>query len=181
MIKILAIGNSFSQDATRYLKAIADSVGVEALVVNLYIGGCSLMQHVAHIACKDQGYVYERTGENTHRFISLQEAIVEEKWDIVTIQQVSGNSGMPNTYEPYMGTLVDFVRTNAPQAKVYFHMTWAYEQDSAHSGFAAYERSQQVMFEKIVETTTAFAEKYDLSLIPSGKVIQAVRQLPAFD
>lgn len=181
MIKILAIGNSFSQDATRYFKAVADSVGEDLLVVNLYIGGCSLMQHVAHIACKDRGYVYERNGEITERYISLQEAIVEEKWDIVTIQQVSGHTGLPGTYEPYMGTLVDFIRTNAPQARIWFHMTWAYELDSTHSGFAAYEKSQQVMFEKIVETTASFAEKYSLPLIPSGKAIQAVRKLPAFD
>ena len=39
MKKILCIGNSFSQDATRYLEAIADG---ELFVRNCYIGGCSL-------------------------------------------------------------------------------------------------------------------------------------------
>ena len=47
MVKILAIGNSFSQDATRYMKEIAQSMGLEMLVVNLYIGGCSLEQHAS--------------------------------------------------------------------------------------------------------------------------------------
>ena len=37
-VKILAIGNSFSQDATYYLQKIAMSDGIDAKVVNLYIG-----------------------------------------------------------------------------------------------------------------------------------------------
>ena len=45
MVRILAIGNSFSQDATHYLHQIAASDNVEMKVVNLYIGGCSLEQH----------------------------------------------------------------------------------------------------------------------------------------
>ena len=49
MMKVLAIGNSFSQDATHYLHKIAASDGVEMKVVNLYIGGCSLEQHWKNI------------------------------------------------------------------------------------------------------------------------------------
>ena len=45
MIKILAIGNSFSQDATHYLQQIAAADTVDMKVVNLYIGGCSLERH----------------------------------------------------------------------------------------------------------------------------------------
>lgn len=44
-MKILAIGNSFSQDATRYLQDIAASAGENLFVRNLYIGGCSLEMH----------------------------------------------------------------------------------------------------------------------------------------
>ncbi len=44
-MNILAIGNSFSQDATRYLHAVMQAGGVAGRVVNLYIGGCSLEQH----------------------------------------------------------------------------------------------------------------------------------------
>ena len=40
MIRILAIGNSFSEDATYYLHQILEAAGVENLVVNLFIGGC---------------------------------------------------------------------------------------------------------------------------------------------
>ncbi len=39
MLKILSIGNSFSQDAQRYLYDISKSNGEEIKNVNLYIGG----------------------------------------------------------------------------------------------------------------------------------------------
>ena len=44
-MKILAIGNSFSQDATRYLHQIAKADNYDLTVVNLYIGGCSMETH----------------------------------------------------------------------------------------------------------------------------------------
>ena len=44
-MNILAIGNSFSQDATRYLQKIARADGEKISVINLVIGGCSLERH----------------------------------------------------------------------------------------------------------------------------------------
>ena len=40
-MKVLAIGNSFSNDAMRYLHGIAKADGVDMKTVNLFIGGCS--------------------------------------------------------------------------------------------------------------------------------------------
>ena len=47
MIKVLSIGNSFSQDATRYLEEIAQG---RIFSRNCYIGGCSLEMHWNNIA-----------------------------------------------------------------------------------------------------------------------------------
>ena len=48
-LKILAIGNSFSIDAMQYLYQIAEDAGVEEIVLgNLFVGGCSLSQHMDH-------------------------------------------------------------------------------------------------------------------------------------
>ena len=181
MVKILAIGNSFSQDATRYMKEIAQSMGLEMLVVNLYIGGCSLEQHAQHIKDGEAAYVYERNGVITERYISLQEAVREEKWDIVTVQQVSGYSGMPETYEPYGTELLAFVKSHLPNAKLFFHMTWAYEQDSTHPHFANYENSQLQMYRGITHAAEPYAKKNGLGFIPAGHVIQTLRQQPPFD
>ncbi len=56
MISILAIGNSFSNDATYYLNDILEASGVENRVVNLYIGGCSLERHWQNIEGNKREY-----------------------------------------------------------------------------------------------------------------------------
>ena len=48
-MKLLSIGNSFSQDAQRYLHRIAAAAGESLKCVNLYIGGCSLRTHYFNI------------------------------------------------------------------------------------------------------------------------------------
>ena len=48
-MKVLAIGNSFSEDATRYLHQIGEAAGVKNQIVNLYIGGCPLETHWENI------------------------------------------------------------------------------------------------------------------------------------
>lgn len=44
-VKILAVGNSFSEDATFYLPQIAEAGGKSLILGRLYIGGCSLERH----------------------------------------------------------------------------------------------------------------------------------------
>ena len=45
-LKILAIGNSFSEDAVEYAWDIANSLGIQNVMIgHLYIGGCSLDMH----------------------------------------------------------------------------------------------------------------------------------------
>ena len=44
-MKVLSIGNSFSDDAQRYLRKIAAKEGVEIETLNLCIGGCPLSLH----------------------------------------------------------------------------------------------------------------------------------------
>ena len=64
-MNILAIGNSFSQDATRYLHEIMQAGGVPGRVVNLYIGGCSLERHWRNIENEAKDYEYQLNGRAT--------------------------------------------------------------------------------------------------------------------
>ena len=42
-VRILAIGNSFSQDAVeQYLHELAEAEGISTIIGNMFIGGCSL-------------------------------------------------------------------------------------------------------------------------------------------
>lgn len=181
MIKILAIGNSFSQDSTTYLHNLAKQGGVESEIVNLYIGGCSLEQHWKNI-CEDRAdYDYQLNGSSTGRMVGIHQVLREEKWDIVTMQQCSGYSGLLDTYYPYIVNLSDYIRKNVPAATQFIHQTWAYELDSNHKHFAFYHNSQQEMYNHLVKCYETVANELSLSIIPSGEVIQKLRGLPPFD
>ena len=130
MIKVLSIGNSFSQDAQRYLFKIGKNEGVEFKSVNLYIGGCSLQTHYMNMVQNKPEYSYELNGEPLGIFVSIADALRSDKWDIVTLQQASKLSPNYETYVPYITKIAESVRLFCPNAKIMIHQSWAYEQDS---------------------------------------------------
>lgn len=179
-VKILAIANSFSQDATHYLHKIAKADGIDTKVVNLYIGGCPLELHWQNIEQDSKAYLYERDGESTGRYVSIKETLLEDDWDFVISQQASHYSGIQETYYPYVTNLYAYIREYAPKAEPLLHQTWAYEIDSAHGGFASYNHSQQEMYDKLCSAYNRAAEILRVRIIPSGDVIQRVRTKEPF-
>lgn len=156
-IRVLAIGNSFSEDALeQHLYPIAKADSTIMIIGNLYIGGCSVDMHVNNIRRDAPAYSYRKIGADgikvTRSATRLSEAITDEKWDYVSVQQVSGLSGIGSSYKN-LWTLVDWVRSQAPQAQVVFHQTWAYASDSKHKDFPRYGNSQAQMSAAIYQTT----------------------------
>ncbi len=180
-MKVLAIGNSFSEDAVYYLRDIADAAGEDIFVVNLYIGGCPLEEHWLNIESNAPSYQYQVNGAHTDRLVSIPEVLVEEPWDVIVTQQASGFSGWIESYEPFLGLMQAYIQEKAPKARRMLHKTWAYDEGSTHRHFLRYHRSQQEMYACLSRCYAAMAEKYRLPLIPSGDVIQRLRSLPPFD
>ena len=75
-MKILSIGNSFSQDAQRYIHNIAKADGFDLKCFNLYIGGCSLHTHYVNMQTDQKAYTLEMNGESTGFKVSLKEALL---------------------------------------------------------------------------------------------------------
>lgn len=178
---ILAIGNSFSRDATAYLYDVCKNMGIPVHVVNLYIGGCSLEQHWSNIEKDAKAYQYQKDGVVTDRYVSISETLRSKPWDYIVTQQASHDSGWPDTYEPFSGMLFEYLKKEVPDATLCMQQTWAYEVDSDHGAFARYHRDQQEMYERSRESYRAIAEKYKLTLIPCGDVIQNIRKHKEFD
>lgn len=127
-MKVLSIGNSFSQDAHRYLHRLAKADGTDLKSVNLYIGGCSLQRHYINMLDDVPGYDFEFNGEPTGIKVSIRQALISDTWDYVTVQQASHFSGEYDTYTPYIEQLAAYVRKYCPKAKLYVLQTWAYEE-----------------------------------------------------
>ncbi len=181
MLRILSIGNSFSQDAHAMLSGMTKQAGLKLDTVNLYIPGCSLRRHWEGIATGNRDALYEHNGETTDRHISICEALALADWDIITLQQASHHSGEPATYFPYLTQLSRLAHKYAPHARQYLHETWAYERDSDHPKFMLYDCDQRRMFETLRAANHRAAAKTGLPIIPAGEMIQALRALPSFD
>ena len=181
-MKLLSIGNSFSQDAHKWLHQLAEACGIELETINLYIGGCSLQTHWENLVGERELHEVAHNGGDCEGMTSIQKALKSDNWDVITVQQVSQYSGMPETYEPYLSNLVAFIREACPNAKLYFHQTWAYETDSDHFAFPNYECDQHLMFTRIISTSQEIAAKIGADIIPVGTVIQYLRENePIFD
>lgn len=179
VIKILAIGNSFSEDAAEsYVDDLAKADGVQLVIANMYIGGCSLETHWNNASANNAAYSYRKIVNGVKTTLSnktLQEAIADESWDYITFQQVSNNSGIYSTYFPYLTNLLQYVKTKAtnPGVKFAMHQTWAYAANSTHSGFVNYGKNQQTMYSAIVSTVNKVASQVGIDIIiPAGTAIQ---------
>lgn len=177
MIKILAIGNSFSQDGTVYLHNLAE----DAKVVDIAIGGCSLKTHYENTLSDAPAYIYELNGVYQERQVSVKEALTEDEWDIVTLQQASHDSGIEETYYPYILHLAEYVKKYSPKSKIYIQKTWAYEKNSSHPAFERYDHDQETMYRKLSEAYLAASDGIDAPLIPVGDVIQELRKTVVFN
>lgn len=180
-LKVLAIGNSFSEDAIeQHLSPLVRAEGVKAIICNMYIGGCSIERHVKNLSGDIPDYRYRKfdaDGKMTEAWgYTLEKVLAEEEWDYISLQQVSQDSGMPESYA-LLPELVEFVKARVPEdAVIMFHQTWAYAPGSNHGGFVNYDRDQMKMYEAIVRTVSQEAPKVGIDLIiPSGTAVQNAR------
>ncbi|MCF0196850.1 MAG: DUF4886 domain-containing protein, partial [Bacteroidaceae bacterium] len=182
-IRILAIGNSFSEDAVEQnLYELAKEAGVKLIIGNAYRGGQSLQSHWDDVTEGKNTFEYRKVvgGVRTNITNQALATIVEnEPWDFITFQQVSQNSGQYETYTPYLQNLIDYVKshTTTDATKYGFHQTWAYAQHSTHGGFANYDKDQTKMYNAINGAVQqALADHPALTfVVPSGTAIQNAR------
>lgn len=115
---------------------------------------------------------------------TLERIICDEAWDYITFQQASAQSGMPETIEPALTHLIQYVTEVATGYKdpIYgYHQTWAYETNSEHVSFNNYNYDQQKMYDCIMKTSREIMENHpELSfIIPCGTAVQNLRQTEA--
>ena len=179
--KILAIGNSFSDDAMEHLAEILVGEGYTDFVLgNLYIGGCTLDGHMSRINSGAKDYAFRvNTGKGWKTVTeSIQYGLNYTDWDIVTVQQASGYSGISSSFGN-LQNIINYVKSTVknPDLKIYWHMTWAYQANSTHSDFAKYNKNQTTMYNAIVNTVDEkILSNANISgVLPSGTAIQNLR------
>ena len=187
-LKVLMIGNSFSICVLKEMPACSVSAGDTLDLASLYIGGCPLDRHWDNVekagdpdfkpyafswsyaSCADNAAApIAKLGNKTN----IPQALVADKWDIVTIQQASGKSPFPDSYEPFAGNLIAKIRELAPQAEIVIQQTWSYTPYDKR--LATWKMTPADMHAALKKAYAQLAGRYGLRIIPTGDAVQMYR------
>ena len=184
-IKILAIGNSYSNNATEYVSRIASSMGLNITAASLYQAGCPLRRHVAYYeAYRDLGKEDYYSSSNSNKYESLyingvaqsgkasiQEAIAHTDWDYITIQQMPDFCDDITSYyteqNPYItklyGYVLDELKKNGnKKCEILIHQGWSFSHamsiDRAYQYYPVDYENTKEFFAKIESTVNEAAD-----------------------
>ena len=92
-LRILGVGNSFTDDGMMYLPELLEAAGIRNVVLGrLYYPGCSLRQHCEFDAADAPKYTYYKSERNRWMTVSeaatLREAVGDERWDVLVVQRL---------------------------------------------------------------------------------------------
>ena len=188
-LRILCIGNSFTKDAVEHLPKMIAAAGIETVkIMHMYYGGRTVPEYYeGYDTTNDYTCYMLNTGTDvwtSFRGMTLKQAAASDKWDIVTIQEHTGN------YRAWSWTaeekaaitgLIDCIKAdqgdNLPEFK--YIMSQAYfDMNKIGTGSRPYMTfsTQDEMFDVIVaQAKKVLAETEIDEVIPTGTVLQNLR------
>lgn len=169
-IRLLTVGNSFSQNATRQLGNLATNAGHVLIHQPIVVGGASMELHWSRAAA------FEKDATSTNGLYSnkqsLRQMLVAQPWDFVTIQQASIKSHDVEAYRPFAKQLHDYIKQHAPKAEVLLHQTWAYRVDDPRfkvtSPKVGEPATQAQMYEQLTRAYATIAAELGIRRLPVG-------------
>lgn len=183
-MKILFVGNSFSEDTVEHAVNIAHSFGIENVKIGtLYVGGCSIEMHYNHISTDVPVYLYhlnEGDGWSSTENFKISDALKSDDWDWVVIQHGTRGTSRYTSIECYekLSPLIDKIKAIINKdVKIAFNLTWMGEPTNPHHEIVSYGGNVGLMREKLIEVTQKVVlsnPKIDV-LIPTGTAVENAR------
>lgn len=182
--RVLSVGNSFSMDTMEHLYGIAKGCGFdEAVLGDLYVGGCSIRKHAAHLEENAAVYDYlvdRGNGWSLTPSFTITDAVASEPWDVISIQHGSADGSLytdPVYYER-LPFVVQTLKALAPQAIIAFNMTWAGDPGHQHSEIVRFGGDQEALYRAIADTTQkAVCTVEGIGRVsPTGTAVQLARR-----
>ena len=170
-VRLLTVGNSFSENATKYLARIVEADGNALVHHRCVIGGSGPDQHLAKAAAHEKDPTDKAGLYGTGK--SLKQELAAEKWDVITVQQASIKSHDVSTYRPGMRELYALIKKHAPASEVVIHQTWAYRVDDPRFRGKAAPNTQKAMYDGLSAAYRTVARELGVRLIPVGDAFYA--------
>ena len=164
-IKILAIGNSFSDDVVEQeLHGLFAGVGQKVIIGDAYVAGCPLKKHNTNAKSDAATYSYRKIVDGVKKTTAstkLSTIMADEDWTYISLQEGAGYHGFYNTtykgtyhsMEPDLTDMINYVKAKCPNAKLIYHAPWAAQKDYKEVKFSYYGYDQDVMYKMIISAT----------------------------
>ena len=141
VLRILAIGNSHTVDATNLLCKVfaAQMPDQKVMIGNMYYSGCAVSQHLGFEASDAPVYVYynysydPETGEKSSQTkeTTLRQGLNDQVWDIVILHEMNSSAGSEKTYtgtnKRNLQKHINYIKTNCLNSdpKFIWNFSWA--------------------------------------------------------
>ena len=186
-LKVLDIGNSFTNDATDLLPLIAESSGSDVSNFCLYkaIRSNASFKSWYNVYCdRDTAYTYRiekvfgglsanvSTGRGAKGDGSLfRKLLTDEQWDIIIIQPYYG-IGNSASREGYLNKFISVIKEHQPNAEIGFHIIHSlWDHHASNKEGSSYER-----WKLVCSSTKSLQEEYGIDfIIPYGTAIENLR------
>lgn len=186
-LKVLDIGNSFTNDATDLLPLIVEASGSDVSNICLYkaIRSSGSFKSWYDVYCdKDTAYTYriEKVFGGLSANVSIgrgakgdgslfRKLLTDENWDIIIIQPYYG-LGNGTSREGYLNKFISVIKEHQPNAVIGFyivHSLWDHHKSNKEG--SSYER-----WKLVCSSTKSLQEEYGINfIIPYGTAIENLR------
>ena len=132
VLRVLAIGNSHTNDCTQLLQYVFSKEMPEqkVLIGNMYYSGCSLTQHVGFAMENKPVYVYYKNDSGVWsetRETALSTALSEQIWDVIVLHDMNNSTASGHSFAaPSLQVLINYVKQQSPYpATLIWNMGWS--------------------------------------------------------
>lgn len=180
-LKILSIGNSFSSDSLSYVPMILSRLGITVEICILCEPSCSLQSHWVNRESTtfydNVNYYSPIAGKWTQEHNKgLAYGLAKADWEMVILQQNSGNSMDFTTYQPYLNNLIDYIATAKPNAVFAWNLTHAWAE--GYSGLTSRNVTMAEMEAAVKQAADRVLAETAVSLmLPYGMAIHYAREV----
>ena len=193
VVKVLALGNSFTIDVTSTIMNMQEA-DKEATKVNLRlaratIGGCTIERHYNNITNGTADYnlyVYgqDKAAATSYNNVTLEQALNATDWDYIVLQQASEVSDTENyetAWKEPATELVEYIKDTVSGngyavPEIVIHETWSYSDFGSHRHNEEYADSGD-MFQALQANYQKLSNDLgNTRIIPVGTAFQLVRE-----
>ncbi len=188
VMNILMIGSSSCYYYVEELYGIAKAAGINMKVCNVYYSGCSLQKHWSwwkQYAANYQYFETDEKGRTKYENFSLRQCLNRENWDVISLQQTpvellhTDFEKAHRNADSYAKDLMNYLKSNFPQSKFYWHQLWAWEIGADHHGMRMDSKEkQQGMADFLHQFAIEMSQMLDVQRVPTGDAWQIVRHDP---